>query len=167
MPVCTKCNVEKPEDQFHNRRRRDGTLAKRRDCASCNYASQRIAAAKRPDEYRRVRQRYWEHRRLTGKNLKYLSDRYAFIEEAKKNPCTDCRQTYPVECMDFDHVRGEKRFGIGTAKGACKSVQAVLEEMAKCELVCSNCHRIRTRKRATESRRARYESKFGSDSETD
>jgi hypothetical protein len=48
--------------------------------------------------------------------------------------------------MDFDHVRGEKKFNIGPT-AAANSVKMILEEAKKCDIVCSNCHRIRTRAR--------------------
>lgn len=64
------------------------------------------------------------------------------LHDLKDRPCADCGNRFPPECMDFDHIRGEKRAGIAQIahyKGA------VLEaELAKCELVCANCHRIRT-----------------------
>jgi hypothetical protein len=58
----------------------------------------------------------------------------------------DCGQTFPPECMDFDHVRGKKCAAVGTLRGHKLSFLAA--EIAKCDLVCSNCHRIRTRQRA-------------------
>jgi hypothetical protein len=45
--------------------------------------------------------------------------------------------------MDFDHVRGQKVDGISVMMNT-RSLAAVQEEMAKCEIVCANCHRIRT-----------------------
>jgi hypothetical protein len=67
------------------------------------------------------------------------------LNAIKSQPCKDCEHTYPPYVMDFDHVRGKKEFEIGhqSAKGTM-SFDRILEEIAKCELVCSNCHRIRT-----------------------
>jgi len=73
------------------------------------------------------------------------------IDELKKRPCMDCGGVFPPECMDFDHVRGEKLFRI--SRGVLKRTEEEMQtEIAKCELVCSNCHRIRTRKRKKEKR---------------
>jgi hypothetical protein len=44
--------------------------------------------------------------------------------------------------MDFDHVRGEKLFGIGPGV-ASHGLKALATEIAKCDLVCANCHRRR------------------------
>lgn len=59
-------------------------------------------------------------------------------------PCQDCGGFFPEECMDFDHLR-DKKFQISWA--VCLKWSVVLEEIAKCDLVCANCHRIRTKKR--------------------
>ena len=61
-----------------------------------------------------------------------------------ETPCADCRMYYDPVCMDFDHVRGVKRKKITTLVYDGYSRAVILEEIAKCELVCSNCHRIRT-----------------------
>ena len=68
-----------------------------------------------------------------------------FIAALKRKPCTDCGNTFPTECMDFDHVNGDKRFLI--SQMAYWGRETILKEIAKCELVCSNCHRIRTKRR--------------------
>lgn len=69
------------------------------------------------------------------------------IQAAKSAPCTDCSICYPYWVMDFDHVRGAKSFNLGV--GANKSVAKLLAEIAKCDIVCANCHRLRTHARRT------------------
>lgn len=66
----------------------------------------------------------------------------AEIDIIKSRPCLDCGLQYPPYVMDFDHVRGKKSFQIGQSK--CRSRDKVLAEIAKCDVVCSNCHRLRT-----------------------
>lgn len=66
-------------------------------------------------------------------------------------PCTDCKRFYPYCVMDFDHVRGQKLFNVGTMIG--QSLELIDAEIAKCEIVCSNCHRIRTKQRLDHLRR--------------
>ena len=56
----------------------------------------------------------------------------------------DCGGSFPPVCMDFDHVRGEKLFNIGSEARGGVGWERILAEVAKCELVCANCHRIRT-----------------------
>lgn len=56
----------------------------------------------------------------------------------------DCGNSYPHYVMDFDHVRGIKCFNIGATPNLNPSLERLMAEIAKCDLVCSNCHRIRT-----------------------
>lgn len=74
--------------------------------------------------------------------------RKQLINKIKNVPCQDCGGTFPPVCMDFDHVRGEKQFGIAMA--SMLSLNAVMEEITKCDIICSNCHRIRTQSRLNE-----------------
>ena len=78
-------------------------------------------------------------------NAKRKADYRALVDTEKDKPCADCRNKFPPECMDFDHVRGEKRYGIG--KMGQMPLVSVMAEIAKCDVVCANCHRIRTRDR--------------------
>lgn len=79
----------------------------------------------------------------------------AVIREKKSAPCTDCGRKFPWYVMDFDHVRGKKVYNIG-AMGNRLAVAKVLAEIAKCEVVCANCHRIRTFRRGWKGRKRTY-----------
>ena len=70
----------------------------------------------------------------------------AKIEALKAKPCSDCGECFPPECMDFDH-RDPKSKHMGISSMGGRRWEAVLAEIAKCDLVCANCHRIRTRQR--------------------
>ena len=68
------------------------------------------------------------------------------LSEIKENtPCEDCKHFYPAFVMEFDHVRGDKKFDIGS--GMASGIHIIMKEVAKCDIVCANCHRIRTHKR--------------------
>ena len=69
------------------------------------------------------------------------------IREGKNKPCADCGVSYPWYVMDYDHVRGEKLFDLATAASRHMSLVLIEAEMAKCEVVCSNCHRERTQRK--------------------
>ena len=96
-------------------------------------ASKRRYYLRNKEEYSR---RNMEKRNL----LKSIADK------AKDTPCTDCGVRYPSYVMDFDHVNGDK---IGHVAHIVShgSERKLLEEIAKCEVVCSNCHRERTHAR--------------------
>lgn len=66
----------------------------------------------------------------------------AKVRELKSVPCADCCQSYPYYVMQFDHL-GEKLFAIGR-RSSSMAYHKVLDEIEKCEVVCSNCHAIRT-----------------------
>ena len=77
----------------------------------------------------------------------YWKKRREWINSFKNVPCLDCGKIFPPECMDFDHVRDIKLFSIKEGQKHPKDV--ILKEMAKCEVICANCHRIRTKNRQT------------------
>src|SRR4051794_36986150 len=57
---------------------------------------------------------------------------------------TDCGETDPV-VLEFDHLR-DKEFDIASGIHY-HAWSKVLAEIAKCEVVCANCHRRRTARR--------------------
>ena len=78
------------------------------------------------------------------KKIKFAEIRNLIIE-SKSVPCKDCGQRFPTYCMDFDHLPGYKKiFNISKYQRQNKSLQQVINEITKCEVVCANCHRIRT-----------------------
>jgi len=87
--------------------------------------------------------------RQTGKpavrHKAFRLERRLLIDGQKNVPCADCGNRFPPECRDFDHVRGEKIRNVGLM--ACAALDRLLAEIHKCEVVCANCHRIRTVRR--------------------
>ncbi len=69
------------------------------------------------------------------------------IYMVKSVPCTDCGIEYPPFVMDLDHVRGLKFKDVSSMVDNTMSQKSIMAEVAKCEVVCSNCHRIRTHTR--------------------
>ena len=69
-----------------------------------------------------------------------------FVNNLKRVPCTDCKVSYPPYVMDFDHL-GDKKLSINRLVQKGYSIESILEELKKCEVVCSNCHRTRTKNR--------------------
>lgn len=67
------------------------------------------------------------------------------VRSAKNQPCADCKRRYPYYVMDFDHV-ASKLFEPNKLWQSTGFKRAQTE-LAKCEVVCSNCHRERTQQR--------------------
>ncbi len=90
-----------------------------------------------------------EHKRYIQNNKSpvHLSPRQKqnkeIIEQAKSCPCADCGGEFSSWQKDFDHVKGEKAERVGYI-AMSRSTEALLAEIAKCEVVCAVCHRIRT-----------------------
>ena len=79
-----------------------------------------------------------------AKQKAYLA---TYIRNLKESlPCLDCKKHFPYYVMDFDHVRGKKHANVMELIPTL-SKKKIDEEIAKCEIVCSNCHRIRTHMR--------------------
>ena len=73
------------------------------------------------------------------------------IQEAKDVPCMDCGVCYPFWIMQFDHRDPDKKdFTLGGY--SARALQKVKDEIAKCDIVCANCHADRTHKRREEKR---------------
>jgi hypothetical protein len=70
------------------------------------------------------------------------------LTELKNVPCADCGNMYQACAMDFDHVKGIKSFNLSEAGEMRLSTQKVIDlvinESQKCDVVCANCHRVRT-----------------------
>ena len=72
--------------------------------------------------------------------------RRQLIDKLKSGPCLDCGHCFPPVAMDFDHRDPScKHFQIAASGRIAEA--SVLAEVAKCDLVCSNCHRIRETRR--------------------
>jgi hypothetical protein len=90
------------------------------------------------------------HIQRVRKAEKERTTRYkAYINELKSKPCVDCKQTFDPVCMDFDHLDGStKCFNVSEGvTRAGRGWEAILAEVAKCEVVCACCHRLRTKMR--------------------
>ncbi len=104
--------------------------------------------------YHREYMRYWYlrnrdvHRAYVAKNTrerrKLVKD---YLNQLKRAPCVDCGGRFPPFVMDFDHVRGAKVSILSKLSRGRAGWDKVLAEVAKCEIVCSNCHRVRTHRR--------------------
>lgn len=68
-----------------------------------------------------------------------------FLRSLRQVPCLDCQCIFLPHQMDFDHRDpATKEFGITWSKAMLAPRSRLLNEIAKCDVVCANCHAIRT-----------------------
>jgi hypothetical protein len=137
---CATCKEWLPVGDFSVKNKTTGEL--QRLCKECI----------RPYKRKWYRKHHEEQVARTVANMQAKKEA---IRELKSKPCTDCGKTYHWYVMDFDHVRGEKKGGVSALLQSGKSLSKLLEEVAKCDLLCSNCHRIRTWNRLDDVERER------------
>jgi 5-methylcytosine-specific restriction endonuclease McrA len=91
-----------------------------------------------------IRKHYYANREVYIKKalMRKQTIRKWLNEVKESQPCTDCGVDYPYYVMDFDHIR-DKTIEINKLINSC-SMTKLKAEIAKCEIVCSNCHRQRT-----------------------
>jgi hypothetical protein len=120
--TCGRCKVEQPLDQFY-------------------IEAEARASARRGKKHKmacRQCQRTYQQKRR--------APRQEYVDKIKaESGCMDCG-LHPEysQVLEFDHRPDEeKRFHIsdGMVNG---TMEDLIAEIAKCDIVCANCHRIRT-----------------------
>jgi hypothetical protein len=134
MRRCGRCREEKPLQDFAWRRKARGQLDNY--CRPCR-------AAYKQEHYRANRQRYIEQAGARKKAV--VAERFEYlVAYLREHPCVDCGEADSI-VLEFDHLR-DKKFSISEGLQS-RNWQSVLDEIAKCEVVCANCHRRRTARR--------------------
>jgi len=128
---CGQCKRDLDIDCFAFRNKSKGTRSSQ--CKECQ---------------RSYTNRYYENNTnkyyLKNKERKNITRQF-ILDYASNHPCVDCGENDPI-VLEFDHVRGKKLFNVGSsAKKSC-SLALIKTEIAKCEVVCANCHKRRTAK---------------------
>jgi hypothetical protein len=130
---CGSCGLVKPLSMFPYKNKKLGRRGS--TCLACMAAYGR-------EHYARNRAKYLEkaHRsrgRVNAKNdervLAYLLD----------HPCVDCGETDPL-VLDFDHREPSRKADEVSRLAHRRPWRLVLEEIAKCDVRCANCHRRKT-----------------------
>jgi len=125
--ICTKCGVPKDENEF-------GWERPGRRHARCNPC--------------RVEDRMDYYERNKEKELQYKWDRQVAKREEsrefvftylRQNPCEHCGESDPL-VLTFHHVRGIKKNNVSQMVNQGYSIKAIQEEIAKCIILCGNCH---------------------------
>lgn len=132
MKLCYTCKTEKNEREFNkNKSRKDGLNS---ICRECSKERSRKYYADNKEKHKKIT--------IERKNrvLKLVKGKY--LEYLKQNPCKDCGESDPL-VLEPDHL-SDKEYNISRMINLGFTWEKVLIELAKCEIVCLNCHRRRT-----------------------
>ena len=131
---CYRCGSHKPAENYAWRRKARG----QRDsfCRPCRAAYKR-------EHYAANKATYVARARSRKDELRLERTRF-LLAYFETHPCVDCGEPDPI-VLQFDHL-SDKRFDIGHDLPDRRWAD-VLAEIAKCEVVCANCHVRRTSRR--------------------
>lgn len=131
MKKCGKCKTEKPYDEFgKNKSRYDGYHS---SCKKCRNKYQK--------EWYEKNKTLHKQRMKISKAKRREFFRNIILEYKLSHPCVDCGEDDP-DVLEFDHISNDKSFNIGAcARESIMSEQILVNEIAKCQVRCANCHR--------------------------
>ncbi|MEK6226201.1 MAG: hypothetical protein AABM40_07875 [Chloroflexota bacterium] len=104
-------------------------------------------------EYYRKNREAQKTRLLRNTEVRRADNRQRAIGYLRSHPCVDCGET-DIVVLQFDHVRDKKRDLARMINGGW-TWAAIEREIAKCEVRCANCHRVKTALRHSERRPVR------------
>ena len=131
--MCTGCGLPKPIDEFPVKHKKRGTRGTR--CRAC-----RSAYAKW--HYQQNRESYLAR---TKKSRHRGRDAFWFwlVNYLRSHHCVDCGEADPL-VLQFDHRDGTEKVETIGSMISHSSWTTFLAEVAKCDVRCANCHRVRT-----------------------
>lgn len=133
MKVCGNCGKNKRDSSFN--KKTHGRLQSY--CRICDRLKRKERYRANPEQYKAT---IYRLRKILRAKI------YAHVESVlRSSVCIDCSES-DIRVLEFDHVRGRKKFSISVAAHSYKSIEAVKSEIEKCDVRCCNCHRKRTLK---------------------
>jgi hypothetical protein len=136
---CSSCRIVKPADQFHkNKTTKSGLQC---ECKRCIYTrlntdEERAKRRKYQKDYRKRNPEYAEKQRR--QSLKYQANMKEMRRHVKAKGCMICGYSQCLSAIEFHHIDGKRK---ETQVSLATSPQKLRAEMAKCVVVCANCHR--------------------------
>ncbi len=135
--ICSGCGQERDiETDFSWKNKAKGTH--QRWCKSCQAQANR-------QHYQNNKHIYLD-RALTRNSLVNTQNKQRLYTYLSSHPCVDCGQT-DIRVLEFDHVHGNKFANITKLLKNAVPWKTIEAEIAKCEVRCVNCHRIKTLER--------------------
>src|ERR1051325_3676559 len=133
---CSTEQIWKPKGEFSLRDSQRGLP--QWDCDECRKKRMR-------NRYSKNKERVQNINRVAKLNSREENREYVY-DYLCKHPCADCGNTNP-QLLTFDHIRGVKRLNISDMVNKAWSIESIQAEIAKCDVVCFNCHMIREHNR--------------------
>lgn len=131
--ICSRCHKRKKLTSF-NKDSKPSAHGHQHYCKKCIKEVYNIRYQKNP-KYYRVKGKE-QRDRIREKLIAYLM----------AHPCKDC-ENKDIRVLEFDHLNpAEKEYDVSTMLHRF-SWETILREIAKCDVVCANCHKIRTSER--------------------
>jgi hypothetical protein len=132
--ICTCCGLERDaEEDFKWRYKNQGIRQPR-----CKYCQSELSRR----HYQNNKQAY--NKRSRAYKERVLAENTALISAYLSiHPCVDCGQV-DIRVLEFDHMIGQKLRSIADLLTSGATWPVIEAEIAKCEVRCANCHRIRT-----------------------
>lgn len=107
-------------------------------------------AYKNPEDKKAAADRHYRENKeyYLERNRRRIEEFRQHIRKYKESRgCADCGEKYPFYVLQLDHLPGqEKKFNVSDLS-KIYSMAKLEEELAKCEVVCANCHAKRTYER--------------------
>lgn len=141
--ICTGCNEELPETAFPWKNKAAGKKGVR-----CNVCMRIYIRS----HYNANKAYYLQKTKLRNEEVRGKV-RDLLWEVLKAAGCTDCGEPDPV-VLEFDHI-SDKTTSVAALVSQNHTWPRILREIAKCEVVCANCHRRRTYSRCDSWRMSR------------
>ncbi|MBO0778932.1 MAG: hypothetical protein J2P37_08925 [Ktedonobacteraceae bacterium] len=132
--ICIRCGEERDaEEDFRWEYKTRGIRM-----ARCKYCQSELSK----HHYQKNKHIYNERTRIR-KAQTISENTHRIADYLSRHPCVDCGQTDP-RLLEFDHINGKKYRGIARLISWGFNWQIIEAEIAKCEIRCANCHRIKT-----------------------
>ncbi len=129
MKQCGRCKQWKEEEDFHWYDKKKGT--RQPYCKDCMAEINHARYERKKDSIQEVNRQSKERR---------VEEAQRFIYEFLSNAtCEDCEE-YDFTLLTFHHVRGVKKMNIADMASRGYSLDAIQKEIAKCIVLCFNCH---------------------------
>ena len=136
--ICPGCGEERDTEHDFNWSHKERGIRHTR----CKYCQAQVSK----QHYKDNKQSYFD--RVRTREVGVIEDNQKRLADyLRLHPCIDCGQT-DIRVLEFDHVRGEKSNNIARMVGEGFSWSSIEAEIAKCEVRCANCHRIKTNERS-------------------